>query len=97
MKLTQVDITLNYADAAVWSAVEASVAVISVYPPMLRPMVRLASGTIGSIGSLGKNCGHVAGTAGTGSNDQPHWRSSHSADYEGWRILCASGRCPIIF
>lgn len=76
MKLTQVDITWNYDDAAIWSAVESNIAVISACLLVLRPMVRLVKGTFGSIGSLGKNCGHIAGIAGTGSNENPHSRSS---------------------
>ena len=51
MKLTQVDITWNYADAAVWSAVEPNVAVISACLPMLQPVVKLVSGSFGSMGN----------------------------------------------
>lgn len=76
VKLTQVDITWNYADAAVWSAVEPNVAVISACLPMLRPVFKLIGGTLGSMGSRGRSPGYTAGTFGTAGNDQPHWRSS---------------------
>ena len=76
LKLTQVDITWNYDDAAVWSAVEPNVAVISACLPMLRPVLKLIGGSLGSMGSLGKTPGHTVGSAGTAGNDHPHWRSS---------------------
>lgn len=76
LKLTEVDITWNYADAAVWSAVEPNVAVISACLPMLRPVFKLVSGSLGSIGSLGKSPGQTAGSAGAPGNDHPPWRSS---------------------
>lgn len=76
MKLTQVDITWNYADAAVWSAVEPNVAVISACLPMLRPVLKLIGVTFGSVGSLRKSPRHTAGTAGTVGSDHPHGRTN---------------------
>lgn len=76
LKLTQVDITWNYADAAVWSAVEPNVAVISACLPMLRPVLKLVGGTIGSMSSLGKSPSHTAGPVVTTGNEHPHSRPS---------------------
>lgn len=76
MKLTQVDITWSYADAAVWSAVESNVAIISACLPMLRPVVKLVGGTFVGKGNLGIHRGHTAGTTDIEGNDHPNWRSS---------------------
>ena len=76
MKLTQVDITWNYADAAVWSAVEPNAAVISACLPMLRPVLKLIGVTFGSVSSLSKSPRHTAGTAGTVGSDHPHRRTN---------------------
>lgn len=76
MNLTQVDVTWNYADAAVWSAVEPNVAVISACLPMLRPVLKLIGVTFSSVGSLRKSPRHTASTAGTVGSDHPHWRTN---------------------
>ena len=76
LKLTQVDITWNYADAAVWSAVEPNVAVISACLPMLRPVFKLVGGALGTIGSPNKTLRHTSGTVGTVSNNHTHWISN---------------------
>lgn len=76
LKLTEVDITWNYADAAVWSAVEPNVAVISACLPMLRPVVKFVGKTVGSISSFGKSPGHTDGTDGSVGKKHPPWISS---------------------
>lgn len=69
LQLTQVDMTRNYADAAVWSAVEPNVAVISACLPMLQLVLKLVGGSLGSMSSLGKSHKHAAGTVGTADNE----------------------------
>lgn len=77
LKLTQVDITWNYADAAVWSAVEPNVAIVSACLPMLRPLLKLARPTFSSARSKGKEYSSSSGLSG-GRHGTPQraWLSS---------------------
>ena len=69
----------NYADAAVWSAVEANVAVISACLPMLRPIFKLVAHKVGSLSSYYASSG---GTAGSKKSAKRPWHSDTKVNDE---------------